>query len=87
MSVFPALIGAIAAVLVSCGHTATDPTTLEHCAGLVVTVHRDDPVGCDLRPPQRLTVTDVTATECAQMGGRSIPYVIPPLVLCTDVDY
>lgn len=54
------------------------------CAGLVVAVWRDDPVPCDVRPPQRLDVYGVSFPACLDMGGVWIP---GNPTKCRDVDY
>lgn len=65
----PPVIPATSTTLVATNGTlpATDP--VQPCPGTTVTVAVDEPVGCDVIPPQRLDVTGATRQECADMGG------------------
>jgi len=65
-----ALAGLAAAVLSACAPMCSDrPAPITPCVGAVVIVHGDDPIGCDVRPPQTITVTGVTRAKCDDLGG------------------
>ena len=57
------------------------------CEGSVITVDRDEETPCDVRPPQRLDVTNVTIEECVDMGGEPIRVFIEGPTTCEGVDY
>ena len=90
MSRVPAAGAIVGLVLTGCTMFGTVrdhvPSTtivhLEPCESPVVTVWRDDPIGCDVTPPQRLDVIDVSRADCDDMGGT---YVAP--ATCRGVDY
>ena len=82
-----AILALIIAVLSSTGHTGASHATLAPCVGSVVTVHGDDPVGCDLTPPQRLDITGITIAECDDMGGEPIALTPTAPVVCEGVSY
>lgn len=69
-------------VLPAYGHTDTNAGTLAPCAGAYVIVTGDAPVGCDVRPPQRLDVQGIDRTTCDDLGGT---YDAPGQ--CARVDY
>ena len=72
-----------AAVLSACAPACVPgPSHLAPCTGAVVTVRGDDPIGCDVTPPQRLDVLEVSRLECDDMGGT---FVAPDT--CERVDY
>jgi hypothetical protein len=58
------------------------PSHLAPCPGAYIVVQGDDATGCDLTPPQRLDVHDISRTECDDIGGT---YDAPGQ--CIDADY
>ena len=71
-----------AAVLSACAPMCTAPAQLEQCAGDVITVRGDEPTGCDVTPPQTITVIGVDRLECDDIGGT---FSAPDT--CERVDY
>ena len=85
-----ASVGCAAHVLPIGGTTTDAPAsvvTKPPCVGSVITVDRDEETPCDLRPPQRLDVTNVTIAECVDMGGEPIRVFIQGPTTCEGVDY
>lgn len=64
-------------------HTLQSPTVVKvaDCVGAEVVRWVDEPVGCNLTPPQLLTLLGSTEVDCADMGG-SWAYEA-----CVGVDY
>jgi hypothetical protein len=58
------------------------PPVLAPCPGLVIEVAAGAPIGCDVRPPQRIDETGTTRAECDRAGGR---FEEPST--CRDLDY
>lgn len=78
-----ALAALAAATLSACAPACMPaPSHLAPCAGTVITVRGDDPIGCDVRPPQTITVLGVTHAHCDDMGGT---FTEPDT--CERVDY
>lgn len=78
----------IAAVVVlvggGCGHTHQ---TASSCAGSVITLVGDEPLTCDVKPPQRIDILDVTIDDCDQMGGEYVLRSSDGRYACEGVDY
>lgn len=59
------------------------------CAGDIVTAYADEPLRCDVVPPQRLDVilppVEQSIEECHDMGGRPRP--TSSALICEAVDY
>ena len=54
------------------------------CIGPVVLVHDNQPLDCDVNPPQTLTIMGVTSqARCDDIGGDYLEL----LALCENVDY
>jgi hypothetical protein len=77
------MIAALALALAALGVPAPHHRAeLAPCAGSYVIVTGDEPVGCDVRPPQRLDVAGIDRTTCDDLGGT---YDAPGQ--CARVDY
>ena len=100
-------LGALGACQPACqptpGPAPRPPCTAVTIDGVaVVTFMHDDPITCDVSPPQQLNlVFDASydpawggdasvaraATECDDMGGRQLWVQNPYRLICQDIDY
>ena len=83
-----ALIVALAVLMGGCVAHSTQPPApvsspgrLAVCVGPEVVVWNDDPVPCDVVPPQVLTILGISEPECDRLGGRY------EYEACVGVDY
>jgi hypothetical protein len=87
MSAVIVYIVAFIGSLVGMGHADSKNVPLPPCVGDVITVDGDADMTCDVSPPQRLDVTNVTIAECVDMGGEPIRVFIIGPTTCEGVDY